>query len=66
MQCEVLSIRLANCKCIIDLLNHLPNLRALVVRWKDDQSIQWLKEHLLSTFFIVADRFDEKKVFIWI
>ncbi|CAF1010546.1 unnamed protein product [Rotaria sp. Silwood1] len=55
-QCQVLSIRVTNRTCILDLINGMNNLRVLNVQCHDDQSIKntmsdedelshWLSEH---------------------
>jgi hypothetical protein len=70
MQCEVLSITVENRTTIIDLLNTMPNLRALNVlsrddSWKDedddsspsknDELVEWLQHRLPFTYTITRN-----------
>jgi hypothetical protein len=70
IQCEVLSITVENRTTIIDLLNTMPNLRALNVLsrddpWtnengdssssKNDELVEWLQHRLPSTYKIIRN-----------
>jgi hypothetical protein len=78
VQCEVLFIRVNNGESIINLTKYMFNLRALIVKCADDEYckqsvltehndelVQWLKDHLLSTYLIVRDPEDKSNVLIW-
>ena len=79
-QCEVLLIHVENRSEILFLINHMKNLRALYVHSKDsvdqknsyyssifiDELIQWLKQHLPTSFAISSDEYFPSCVRIWI
>ncbi len=77
MQCEVLSITVENRTTIIDLLNTMPNLRALNVLsrddpWtgedddispsKNDELVEWLQHRLPFTYTITRN---SNEIFNW-
>ena len=63
--CQVLFIQIDNHENILDLIKHLPNLRALIIRYDENLSIEWLKEHLSSTYSIDRDLGFDKPICIW-
>ncbi len=56
LQCEVLEIRLISPESVVNLINSIPNLRAMTVHVRDDMSVQphrnknelmeWMQNHL--------------------
>jgi hypothetical protein len=67
-----------NRKSVVDLVNNIPNLRALSVKCADDEYdkrsiltenhdevIPWLKDHLSSTYSIVRDPEIYINIIIW-
>jgi hypothetical protein len=78
IQCEVLFIWIENRQSIIYLIKNMTNLRVLIAKFKDDeylkqsistkhndQFIQWIKDHLLSTYVIVRNSHDNSEIVIW-
>ena len=79
-QCQTLSINVKNRKNILDLVNNMPNLHALNIRCEDDswtgehpiispiddEFIEWLQQHLLSTCTIMRDMHHINDIRLWI
>ncbi|CAF3152255.1 unnamed protein product [Rotaria sp. Silwood2] len=76
-QCEVLSIRVTNRTCILDLINGMNKLRVLNVQCQDDQSIKntvsdvdelinWLSEQQPSLYAISEIIRWGKTIHVWI
>jgi len=77
-QCEVLLISVENRKNICEIIKIMSNLRSLTFQCKDDkwnychssstndELLQWLSEHLSSTFLIIRDKNQTSKIHIWI
>lgn len=77
VQCEVLSILVDNYQSIITLVQNMRKLRSLKVRCQNeqytpsidgnnDECIQWLKNHLPSTFVVLRDPKETFDILIWI
>jgi hypothetical protein len=76
-QCETLSITVKYRKNIVELINNMPQLQALVVRCKESEStmennsmddfVEWLRKQLPSTCMIMESRYNNIYDFrIWI
>jgi hypothetical protein len=78
-QCEVIFINLEKRTIIIELINSMPNLRAMNIQcrddtWneddqltqKDDELVHWLQQHLPSTCSIVRDNGYSPTLRLWI
>ncbi|UJR08017.1 hypothetical protein I4U23_012295 [Adineta vaga] len=77
-QCEVLLIRIFNRETILHFIHKMTNLRLLILEWKKDSKIlkyfkcqndellEWLRNHLLTTCSIVRDQKSPSRVQIWI
>jgi hypothetical protein len=79
VQCEVLLILVNNRESIINLVQNMHNLRALIVKCLDDEYdkrsaltenndevIEWLKARLSSTYLIVRDPKTDSNIIMWI
>lgn len=78
LQCEVLLIGLKARTSIVELINVMPNLRSLICHCKDDEYnvwgsppthdefIEWLGNHLPSTFSISRDEKRTYLIRVWI
>ncbi|CAF1421777.1 unnamed protein product [Rotaria sp. Silwood1] len=79
IQCEVLLINIENRSIVLDLIEKMPNLRALTFqcqddRWGDsnesllieDEFIQWLKDRLPLNCLIVRDESELSAIRLWI
>jgi hypothetical protein len=78
VQCEVLSIQVNHRESIIHLIQNMLHLRVLSVKCvgdechkqslfsnDNDKLVQWLKDHLPSTYVIVRDSRNKTTVLIW-
>jgi organic hydroperoxide reductase OsmC/OhrA len=73
-QCEVLLINVEQRTNIIDLVNNMNNLRALIVRCREDielgqrreKLVQWLQQYLPSTCTISNSIENNNEVRSWI
>ncbi|CAF3894523.1 unnamed protein product [Rotaria sordida] len=78
-QCEVLLINIENRSIVLDLVEKMPNLRALTFQCQDDQwgdsneslliedeFIQWLKHRLPSNCLVVRDESELSAIRLWI
>ena len=79
VQCEVIFINLQKRTVVIDIVNAMPNLRAMNIQcgddtWndndkilqKEDELVHWLQHHLPSTCSIVRDDGDSSTIRLWI
>ncbi|UJR14299.1 hypothetical protein I4U23_001289 [Adineta vaga] len=80
MQCVTLVIRVKTRENIFDLLNNMPNLQALIIRFHDDTwgdeddtvvhkqdtLLDWLQDNLPSTCTIIRDTYLIGDIRIWI
>jgi hypothetical protein len=70
LQCEVLSISVNNRENIIYLVKNMMKLRVLHIYGIDkeiNQLVQWLKDHLPSTYLVVNDsQYGHNTIIIWI
>jgi hypothetical protein len=82
IQCKTLSIRVKNRRNIVDLVNNMPNLQALLVRSEDDiwanennqdpipsiqgELVYWLRDCLPSSCMITRDIRDIYSIRLWI
>lgn len=70
-QCNILLIKVQNRLNIIQLIEIMSNLRSLIIQCEDDnlgnnELIQWLHEHLPSTYSINRDLNEPSKIRLWI
>lgn len=70
-QCNILLIKVQNRLNILQLIENMFNLRTLIIQCEDDNStndelIQWLYEHLPSTYSIKRDFDEPSKIRLWI
>ena len=65
-QCEVLSICVYDYQNILSLVEHMPKLRALNVRCKDESSLSWLKDHLPSPCIVTRSPKLTCNILLWI
>jgi len=78
-QCEVLLINIENRTIVLDLIEKMPNLRALAFQCQDDQwgdsneslliedeLIQWLKHRLPSNCSVIRDESEISAIRLWI
>lgn len=65
-QCEVLSICVYDCQNILSLVEHMPKLRALNVRCKDESSLPWLKERVPSQSIVTQSPKLSCNILLWI
>ncbi len=73
IQCKVLFIRVQNQQCVLDLINNMPNLQALFVRFGYDgfcetpeSLLAWLRCNLPSTCTITKDKNYDLDIHLWI
>ena len=65
-QCHVLSILVKNCASIEKILDRMPKIRALNVRCKERQEIDWFRKQLPMTCSINRDWKNSSNLVIWI
>ena len=65
-QCEVLSICVHNCQNILSLVKHMPKLRTLNVRCRDESSLPWLISHLPSQSILTRLPKLSCNILVWI
>jgi hypothetical protein len=75
LRCEILLIGIKNRTDIIDLVNKIPNLRSLTCQCEDDEYnawstndelVEWLRDHLPSTYSISRDKKRTYVIRLWI
>jgi hypothetical protein len=54
-QCEILRIKIKKRSDILQLINKIKSLRTLIFQCQETQLIDWLSQHLPSTYFISED-----------
>jgi hypothetical protein len=74
-QCNVLLIKVQNRTNILYLIKTMTNLRSLIIQCEDekqeknstnDELLQWLQDHLPSTYSINRDLNEPLKIRLWI
>ncbi|CAF0799686.1 unnamed protein product [Adineta ricciae] len=75
-QCEKLSVLVADCQCIISLIENMSKLRVLNVRCRDEQFVHtemnedertlWLKDHLPTGCVVIRNPKCTCNILIWI